>query len=193
VVINCILLFPVASIMAWYAEPLILKLFGGNYRPAVPVLQWYTLVVIRSCFDFSPLLRAINKTRPFLTVALVAASVNGVTLAILLPRIGVVGAAIGVVAGELVGALYQGYCVIRLYGCGFRRLLPWATLAKITSCTILGAVVAFEFTWGSRGTFAGSVYGSLLYLAVFTSMLLAVRVDEARLLLDRLKSRLGYR
>jgi O-antigen/teichoic acid export membrane protein len=53
VVINCLLLFPIATIMAWYAEPLILKLFGANYRPAVPVLQWYALVVVRSCFDFS--------------------------------------------------------------------------------------------------------------------------------------------
>jgi O-antigen/teichoic acid export membrane protein len=192
VVINCMLLFPIASIMAWYAEPVIVKLFGANYRPAVPVLQWYALVVVRSCFDFSPLLRAINKTRPFVTVALVATLVNGVALAILLPRIGVVGAAIGVVAASLADALYQGYCVIRLYGCGLRRLLPWATLAKITSCTVLGAVVAFGFTWELRGTFAGAIYGSLLYGAVFTTMLLAARVDEATLLLDRLKSRLGY-
>ena len=192
VVINCMLLFPIATIMAWYAEPLILKLFGANYRLAVPVLQWYALVVARSCFDFSPLLRAINNTRPFITVALIATLVNGIALAILLPRIGVVGAAIGVVAAGLADALYQGYCVSRLYGCGFRRLLPWATLAKITSCTILGAVVAFGFTWELRGTFAGSIYGSLLYGAVFTTMLLTARVDEASLLLDRLKSRLGY-
>jgi O-antigen/teichoic acid export membrane protein len=191
VVINCMLLFPIASIMAWYAEPLILKLFGGSYRPAVPVLQWYALVVVRSCFDFSPLLRAINKTRPFMTVALIAALVNGVTLAILLPRIGVVGAAIGVVAANLADVLYQGYCVTRLYGCGFRRLLPWTTLAKIISCTLLAAVVAFGFTWELRGTFRGSIYGSLLYGAVFTTMVLAARVDEASLLLDRLKSRLG--
>ncbi len=192
VVINCMLLFPIASMMAWYAEPLILKLFGGNYRPAVPVLQWYALVVVRSCFDFSPLLRAINKTRPFMTVGLVAVLVNGVTLAILLPKIGVVGAAIGLAATSLADALYQGYCVIRLYRCGFRRLLPWATLLKITYCTILAAVVAFGFTWELRRTFAGSIYGSLLYGAVFTTLLLAARVDEASLLLDRLKSRLGY-
>ena len=192
VVINCMLLFPIAGIMVWYAEPLIVKLFGANFRPAVPVLQWYALVVVRSCFDFSPLLRAINKTRPFITTSLIAALVNGVTLAILLPRIGVVGAAIGVVAAILADALYQGYCVLSLYGCGLRRLLPWPTLAKITSCALLAAVVAFGFTWESRGTFAGSIYGSLLYGAVFTTMLLAARVDEASLLLHRLRSRLGY-
>jgi O-antigen/teichoic acid export membrane protein len=192
VVINCMLLFPIAGIMAWYAGPLILKLFGANYRPAVPVLQWYALVVVRSCFDFSPLLRAINRTRPFMTAALVTVLLNGVTLALLLPRIGVVGAAIGIVAANFAEALYLGYCVIRLYGCGFRQLLPWATLAKIVSCTILGAVVAFGSTWELRGTFAGAICGSLLYGAVFTVMLLAARVDEARLLLDRLKSRLGY-
>lgn len=192
VLINCILLFPIAGIIAWYAEPLIVKAFGANYRPAVPVLQWYALVVVRSCFDFSPLLRAINKTRPFMTVSVVAILVNGLTLAILLPRLGVVGAAIGVVAANVADALYQGFCVIRLYGCGLRRLLPWGVLAKITACAILGAVVAFGVTWELRGTFAGSIYGSLLYGAAFTTLLLAARVDEASLLLDRLKSRLRY-
>lgn len=192
VVINCMLLFPTASIMAWYAEPVILKLFGANYRPAVPVLQWYALVVVRSCFDFSPLLRAINKTRPFMTVGLIATLVNGITLAILLPRIGIVGAAIGVVAANLADALYQGYCVTRLYGCSFRQLLPWAMVAKISACTIVGAVIAFGLTWEWRDMFAGSVYGSLFYGVVFISLLLAARVDEASLLLNRLKSRLGY-
>ena len=192
VVINCMLLFPIASLMAWYAEPLIVKLFGANFRPAVPVLQWYALVVVRSCFDFSPLLRAINKTRPFVTTGLIAALVNGVTLAILLPRIGVVGAAIGVVAAILADALYQGYCVVRLYGCSLRQLLPWPTLAKITACALLAAVVAFGFTWELRGTFTGAICGSLLYLAVFTTMLVAARVDEASQLLDRLRSRLRY-
>jgi len=192
VVINCMLLFPIASIMAWYAEPLIVKVFGGNYRPAVPVFQWYALVVVRSCFDFAPLLRAINRTRPFMTAGLVFALVNGVVLAILLPRVGIVGAAIGVVAANLVDALYQGYCVSRPYGCTVRQLLPWAALTKITSCSILGAVVAFGSTWEFRGTFAGCIYGSLLYGAVFITMVLAARVDEASLLLDRLKSQLGY-
>jgi O-antigen/teichoic acid export membrane protein len=192
VLINCILLFPIAAIMAWYAEPLIVKAFGGNYRPAVPVLQWFALVVVRSCFDFSPLLRAINKTRPFMTVGLVALLVNALVLAILIPRIGIVGAAIAVVAANFADALYQGFCVIRLYGCGLSQLLPWAELAKITSCTILGAVVAFGVTWELRGTFAGSIYGSLLYGAVFATMLLAARVREASTLLDRLKSLLRY-
>jgi O-antigen/teichoic acid export membrane protein len=192
VVINCMLLFPVAGIMAWYAEPLILKAFGANYLAAVPVLQWYALVVVRSGFDFSPLLRAINKTRPFMTVAVVAAVVNGVTLWILLPRIGIVGAAIGVAVANLADVLYQGFCVKHLYGCSLRRLLPWAAVGKITLCAILGAVVAFGVTWELRGTFAGAIYGSLLYGAVFTALLLAARAEEALLLLDRLKSRLGY-
>jgi hypothetical protein len=82
--------------------------------------------------------------------------------------------------------------VTRLYGCGFRRLLPWTTLAKITSCTLLAAVVAFGFTWELRGTVSGSIYGSLLYGAVFTTMVLAAQVDEASLLLNRLKSRLRH-
>ncbi|MBV8910676.1 MAG: oligosaccharide flippase family protein, partial [Gammaproteobacteria bacterium] len=99
-VVNCLLLFPVAAIVAWYAEPLLLKAFGAAYRPAIPVLQWYALVIVRSCFDFAPLLRAINKTRPFIASCAVLALANALTLVILLPAYGIVAAAVGLVVSN---------------------------------------------------------------------------------------------
>ena len=110
-VINCLLLFPVAAIVAWYAEPLVLKTFGAAYRPAIPVLQWYALVIVRSCFDFAPLLRAINKTRPFITSCAVTALANALTLVVLLPAYGIVAAAVGLVVANFAEAAYLALCV----------------------------------------------------------------------------------
>jgi O-antigen/teichoic acid export membrane protein len=188
VVINCLLLFPTAAIVAWYAEPLIVKAFGASYRPAIPVLQWYALIIVRACFDFSPLLRAINKTRPFMTVGVVAALANGLTLLVLLPVAGIVGAAVGLAVSAFVEALYLGFSVSRLYGCGVRRLLPWTPVAKVAMCAAGGAVIAFGITFESRATLLGAVCGSLLYGAVFVVLLKATRVEEASDLLRRLRS-----
>lgn len=187
-VINCLLLFPPAAIVAWYAEPLVLKVFGAAYRPAVPVLQWYALVIVRSCFDFSPPLRAINKTRPLVTANLVAALGNGLTLALLLPVMGVVGAAVGLVVSNLVEAMYLALSMSRLYQLTVRDLLPWATVAKVGVCALAGAVIAFGITFGLRATLLGVVCGSVLYGAVFAVLLMATRVEEATALLRRLRS-----
>ena len=188
VVINCLLLFPLAAIVAWYAEPLIVKAFGPSYRPAIPVLQWYAVVIVCACFDFSPLLRAINRTRAFVAASVVAALANGLTLVVLLPATGVVGAAVGLAVANFVATVYLGFSVSRLYGSGLRRLLPWTAVAKVAVCAAGGAVIAFGITFESRATLLGAVCGSLLYGAVFVVLLKATRVEEASDLLRRLRT-----
>jgi O-antigen/teichoic acid export membrane protein len=186
-VVNCLLLLPSAAIVAWYAEPLILKAFGVNYRPAIPVLQWYALVIARSCFDFSPLLRAINRTRTFLTAGLIAGLANAITLAVLLPLTGIVGAAIALAVSNLIEVLCLGYSVSRLYGRGLSELLPWGALIKVALCVVGAAVVAFGASFAWRDSIWGAVCGSILYVAVFVILVLAARLEEATAVVQRLK------
>jgi O-antigen/teichoic acid export membrane protein len=186
-VVNSMLLLPSAAIVAWYAEPLVLKVFGAAYRPAVPVLQWYALVIVGACCDFSPLLRAINRTRPFVTTGVLAGLVNGLVLAVLLPVTGIVGAAIALGLSNVVGAICLGFSVSRLYRCGLRGLLPWSALAKVGVCAAGGAAVAFGVTFAWRASVLGAACGSILYGAVFTALLLATRLEEATAVLQRLK------
>jgi O-antigen/teichoic acid export membrane protein len=182
------LLFPSAAIVAWYAEPLVVKVFGTSYRPAIPVLQWYALVIVCACVDFSPLLRAINKTRPFVAAGVVTAVANGLTLVVLLPVMGVVGAAVGLVVANFVATLYLAFSVSQLYGSGLRRLLPWTAVAKVGMSAAGAAVIAFGITFGSRATLLGAAYGSVLYGAVFVALLKATRLEEANALFHRLRS-----
>jgi O-antigen/teichoic acid export membrane protein len=187
-VINCVLLFPVAAVIAWYAEPLLLKTFGAAYRPAIPVLQWYALVIVRSCFDFAPLLRAINKTRPFITSCAVLAVANALTLVVLLPAYGIVAAAAGLVVSNVAEAVYLALCVRRLYGIEARRLLPWAAVAKVILCSGGAGVIAFGITYQLRASLLGAVLGSVFYCAVYAALLKAIRLEEANILLRRVQA-----
>jgi O-antigen/teichoic acid export membrane protein len=186
-VITCMLLLPCAALVAWYAQPLVLTAFGAPYRAAVPVLQWYTLVIFRACFDFSPLLRAINQTRSFVVIGLVAGAVNAVALALLLPLTGIVGAAIALAVSSVVEAICLGYSVNCWYRCGWRGLLPWSALAKVMACVAGAAAVAFGVTYAWRTSLMGVIAGSILYGAVFVAMLLAVRLEEAAAVAQRLR------
>jgi O-antigen/teichoic acid export membrane protein len=187
-VINCLLLFPVAAIVAWFAEPLVLKAFGAAYRPAIPVLQWYALFIVRSCFDFAPLLRAINKTRPFITSCAVTALANALTLVLLLPAYGIVAAAVGLVVSSFAEVAYLALCVNRLYGIGVRRLLPWIAVTKVSMCAAGAAAIAFGITYELRATLVGAALGSVLYGAVFAALLKATRLEEANILLQRIRT-----
>jgi peptidoglycan biosynthesis protein MviN/MurJ (putative lipid II flippase) len=143
---------------------------------------------VRSCFDFSPLLRAVSKTRPFITAGVLAGLGIALLLALLLPRYGVVGAAIALAAASFIDAAYLGYIVKREYRCGWRKLIPWMTVAKVTLCAAAGAAIAFGVMSPAHGTFPGAVGGTILYGAVFVLLLLAARVDEVTTLLRRLRT-----
>ena len=186
---NCLLLFPGAAIVAWYAEPLVLKAFGAAYRPAIPILQWYALVIVRACFDFSPPLRAINQTRPFVTTAIIAAMVNGLALAALLPVMGIVGAAIALSIANAVEAVCLGLSVSSRYRCGLRGLLPWIEVAKVAACALGAAFLAFGVTFPWRTTVPGVIAGVILYAGAFIPLLLAVHVEEAKMAFVRVKRR----
>ncbi len=188
-VINCMLLFPAAAVVAWYAEPLVLTAFGAAYRPAIPVLQWYAVIIARSCVDFSPLLRAINKTRAFIAIGAVDVLVNGLALAVLLPLTGIVGAVIALAIARFSENLLSAFVVRGLYG--VRGLLPWAAMTKVGVCAVAGAVIAFGITFGSRATLLGAACGSLLYGVVFAGLLLATGVEEATSVFQRARSLLA--
>jgi O-antigen/teichoic acid export membrane protein len=190
-VINSIFLFPAAAAVAWYAEPLVLTAFGAAYRPAIPLLQWYALVIVCSCFDFSPLLRAINRTRSFIVIGAADVLVIAIALAVLLPLMGIVGAAIALVVDRFVDVFVLGSIVSRQYRCGFRGLLPWTAVAKVGTCAVAGAAIAFGATFQLRGNLLDATCGSVLYGAVFMALLLATQVEEATLLFQRLKTLLG--
>jgi O-antigen/teichoic acid export membrane protein len=187
-VISCVLLFPAAVVVTWYAEPLVLAAFGPAYRPAIPVLQWYALLIVRSCFDFSPLLRALNKTNSFVPIGVADLLALGLALAVLLPLTGIVGAIIAQIVARVVDFILFGLVVNRLYGCGWRGLLRWTAVAKVGVCAVGGAVIAFGITFQSRATLLGAACGSVLYGVVFTALLLATRVEEAATVIQWLRA-----
>ncbi len=188
-VVNCMLLFPAAAIVAWYAEPLILTAFGPAYRPAIPVLRWYAVIIARACIDFSPLMRAINRTRAFIAIGAVDVVVNALALVVLLPLTGIAGAVIALVIARFSENLLSAFVVRKLYR--VRGLLPWATMTKVGLCAVTGAVIAFGITFRWRATLLGAVGGSLLYGLVFPALLLATGVEEASSLFQRVKTSLA--
>ena len=178
-VINCVLLFPAAVLLVWFAEPLVLTVFGPKYLPAVAVLRVYALVIVIACFDFSPPLRAINQTRPLVTSNLAAAIASALALVFLLPIAGLVGAALTLVISGFVEASYNAWCVGRLYKIPQRALVPWRRSALVALCAVGAALPLLWLTWHLRVGIVGVMLASVIYVAVFAVLLVATGVEEA--------------
>lgn len=190
-VVNCILLFPIAVVVCWYCSPLITRIFGANYRAAVPVMQLYTLVMVRECFDFSPALRAVNHTRPLMQSNLVAGLVSVAALYLLMPRWGLVGAMAARIVASVFDVLFLGYSVKVAYSIGAAHLLPWRSVVITAAAALLSGAVLVLPDWTGWLGFAGVFVGSVLYGVVFFALLAALGVPEFAAIARRLPGARG--
>jgi O-antigen/teichoic acid export membrane protein len=183
-VINTILLFPVVVLVVRYAQSLVVFAFGASYRDSSLVLQLYMLVVIRECFDFAPAVRAIGLTRPLLgsNVAALAACVVG--LFVLIPRAGIAGAMAAFVIGSFVDVTYLGWCTARAYREELRNVVPWASVGRVALAALLASAFIISSIWTDTFGIGGIVLAGATYSAVFSLLLLAMRVPEALVLLE---------
>jgi len=182
-VVNMIFMFPVAVLGVWFAEPVIVTLFGESYRAAALITQLHMLVVVRECFDFAPALRALNRTRPLFTSNLVALVTGSAALVVLIPVAGLPGAMIAYVIACFADATYLCWRTSRLYGVAVRDLLPWRAVVKTGLAALLAAPVIVTHLWTDTFGFGGIVLASLAYAIAFVAALLILRVGETDLLL----------
>lgn len=185
VIVNCLLLFPAAAICAFFAEPLIVTAFGSAYRPAVPVLQLYAIIMIRECLDFSPPLRALNRTRPLLYSNVIAAIASLCALYFLLDRFGIEGAMLARVLSGLVDVIYLGFSVAVVYRVGLAGVLPWGGILKTGIAALAGTPVLWMLSREQPGI-AGVAVVASAYCGCFIALALALRIDEARMLWGRI-------
>jgi O-antigen/teichoic acid export membrane protein len=183
-VVNMFFLFPVAVLVARFAEPLIVTLFGEAYRTAALIMQIHMLAVVRECFDFAPALRALNRTRPLVASNIVALITGAVALVILMPPLGVAGAMIAYVIAAFADAAFLCWQTSKLYGTGLRGVLPWRDVGKTALAAGLAGLVVLSDLWTEAFGFAGILLAGALYVATFAAALFLLRVPQADLLLN---------
>lgn len=96
---------------------------------------------------------------------------NLIVNAVLIPRLGASGAAIGTVSAELVVLIYQ-MCVLREY---LGKLFKGAQIWKIITGIGLAALVSSVVRQGSLPVFLSLLAGGIVFFAVYVLILLILR------------------
>lgn len=184
-VVATIFLTAAAVVLARFADTLVVTLFSAEYRPAVLVFQIYMLVLIRESMDFAVPLRAINCTAPIMYSNLLSMALNAVLLLILLPALGIPGAAVAYVISRGVEGVYLGLQTARTYRIAPRELASWHDLTKVVIASALASITLFGSFWTDSFGVLGVPIGASCFLLVYFALLLLLRVPEAVLLLRR--------
>jgi len=175
-----------AVVLASFAHTLVVTLFSEEYLQAVPVFQIYLLVLVREVMDFAVPLRAINNTQPLLRSNALGIIVNATLLLVLLPWIGVVGAAVAYVVSRSLEGLYLGSQTMRAYSISLRELAPWRELGKVAVAAAAASITLDEAFWTGRFALFGVLLGSVCFLLVYGALLIVFRVKEVLSLMRRL-------
>jgi O-antigen/teichoic acid export membrane protein len=181
-VVNTIMLFPIVVLVARYAQPLVVMVFGSSYLGAALIMQIYMLVVIRECFDFAPALRAVNRTRPLVESNVAGLLACTVAMLLLIPVAGLAGAMIAFVIASYVDVTWLGWRTLQAYGLRLRELLPWWSIARTALAAAVASVLIANSVWTEVFGRAGIVLAGLAYLAAFALVLQVMRIPEAMVL-----------
>ena len=193
VVIVAVTLMPVAVGLARYSEEFIGFVFSEKYLGAKPVFLAYCVLIALSCFDLAVVYRAINRTRAMLAATVVTVSVNLLSLVFLVPRLGMHGAAIALVAAHVVALAFAVVQVSRLISVPVSAFLPFRELGKILLAAVIasGALIANS---GPGNASAVQVVVSVgVFFAVYALALKWLKLEEFSWFLRVLGARLPLR
>jgi O-antigen/teichoic acid export membrane protein len=190
-IVAAILLIPTAVLLARFADTIVVTVFSEAYRIAVPVFQIYLLVLFREIVDFAVPLRAINRTAPLMYGNLVSLVMNAIFLAILLPTIGLLGAAVAFIIARVIEGLYQAQQTAKAYGIAAHELVQWSDVGKVALAAALASITLATSLWTSTMGLFGVVAASCCFMAVYVPLLLLLRVPEALILKERLHLPVG--
>jgi O-antigen/teichoic acid export membrane protein len=185
-VIFAILLFPVAVLLARFAEPVIVTLFSEDYRPAAPVFKAYALLLVRECVDFGVLIRALDRNRLLVSANALALVLSVLLLPLLLPWWGLTGAVAALLAARFAEGAWQLWRTAAICHEPMGRMIPWGSIGRVAAAALLAG--AGLLGWQSENLLVVAA-ASLAYLGLFAALVWLLRVPEARLLAQRVATR----
>jgi O-antigen/teichoic acid export membrane protein len=151
---------PIALVLSIFAPEITVPLFGPNFAPTADVLRiliWYTVVAMTANV-FARGLVVQNRQRSLLAVRATGLALNILLNALLIPRVGIIGAACASLAAELL-VLSVLLHYFKASGWDLGRMQPRLLRLLLLS----GAVAAGMLLLGRVQPLLGLVGGPLLY------------------------------
>lgn len=182
-----VLIFPIFTVLFWYADIIIPFVFTDEYAEAVPIFRILLLLMPIQCIELSSPLRAANRTGALLTGNLLMLGSNLACIFIFfryIPHLAIFGPAIGTIVGNIVQRIYMGTKIIQFFEIRLRDMLKWRSQAIIVSSVSVCALVLVVGEYAVIPDFIRIVGFSLLYAAAYFIVLRRYRLEEVETIFE---------
>jgi len=174
---TAILVFPLFVLFLFVSQQLITFLYTERYTGSVPIFRIYLLTLLIQITAYDCVLQATGKTREIFYASIVNVICNLAISLILIRLIGLAGAAIGLVSGQVISTLYYLARIRRLFKLSLGHVFPWLHVLQILGLAIgLGALtycIRYLELFGSKLLFMG-LYG-FLFLTLYALFLFKLK------------------
>jgi O-antigen/teichoic acid export membrane protein len=154
---------PAWLLLSYFAEPLIRLAFTAEYVSAAPYFQVFLLLMVRQCFQFSTLLRSVEDNASFATSNAIALAINAALLVLLMPRFGLWGPTLGLVAGQMWTGYYLARRVMLRYRIPLSEVYQWRKFGL----SLLASTLALALLHGTLSWLPDAPLSTLAALSLF--------------------------
>lgn len=173
---GLLLYVPIGTGLMLVAEPLVDLVFGDQYRGAIPVLQVFALyAVLQSITELTNTsLDYLGRAKARAVVQVVTSLLNVILNIILIPLVGVIGAAIATVITHSLYTLANVYIIHVELGLRVRLVLRYVAYSVVIAAAMcIPVYVALDFTTGFVSLFVAVLLGVTVWatLIEFTGLL----------------------
>lgn len=148
-----------------FAEPVVSILYSDKYLPGTNIFRVYSLTSLVKITTWGIVLNSTKKTKTILGISVITLVSNVILNFILLPTIGMIGAAIATMISEFLTILLKLYFTSKNMNIKFRAVVPWAKIFAILAyVSVFGLIAhvifsAFKMNFSSimSAVFAGAI------------------------------------
>ncbi len=165
---QSLLVLPLAALLCLLADPFVTGLYSERYRDSVPIFRIYLGLLALRVAAWPMVLVATGETRALVrgsALSLLASVAVG--LALVRP-LGLVGPAIGAVAGPVAAAIYYLHRTGRVLDTPWRRIVPWCVIGRVGGSALAAALLLLPLARYAEGPLeAGALalaYGLLFFV-----------------------------
>jgi O-antigen/teichoic acid export membrane protein len=192
-VLYCFVVFPVFTLLFFYADVFVTTLFTDQYIAAVPIFRVCLLMMLRQCFETSTPLRAMNENRYFLIGNSIAIAVNSTFIYAAFDSLGLMAAPLGLLASELFLVLFMATRVLKVYSIRLREMLLWRKLMTLALAIAWNLPILLIGEWVPMGDTIRAMVFSSLFITGFLVVVRLYRIDEVDLVIARTLRRVRVR
>jgi O-antigen/teichoic acid export membrane protein len=162
-----LLVAPMYIGLAAMSDTVVRSFYGPSYLPAIPVLMISLILSVPKAFSWFPnaTLQSANRQGVMFRWMLVFAALNLVLDALLIPRFGAIGAALGNGLAQTIALTILAVTAVRV----FDGRLPWGSLGlTFGSAVAMGVIVnlALHYLHPVAGLVCGPILGFFVYLGL---------------------------